>query len=273
MIHPKMTDKAYRLIDALAQSDLAWMRHSPRHFKMRKELQKETDAMRFGSIFHLALLEPAEFKAKYLCEPETITLDGKTVELNKRVSKHRDWLAAWKIDNAEKVIVSEKELEALTRMLNSVMDDPDLCELISTGEAETVATWNYKGRKCKGKADLFNTKTSHGKVVIDFKKTQDASPSGFSRSIFNFAYDLQSAYYSQGFEADKFFFVAVEEKTGAIGKYDAYHYIERGRKLMDKLMDRLAECERTNEWPWYTKNFDLILPPTWVAALDDEKQE
>ena len=50
------------------------------------------------------------------------------------------------------------------------------------------------------------------KVLVDFKKTQDASESGFTRSVYNYGYNLQSAFYLEGFSADRFFFVAVEER-------------------------------------------------------------
>lgn len=265
-----MPNDEYRAHPALSQSDLSWMGKSPQHYKRRAELREETGSMRFGAIFHKALLEPKAFCDSYIIEPDKIPIDGNLVEVNRRVPKHRAYLAAWRVDNSHRMIVTEKEMESLHRMITSVTADPELVELIQGGETEVVSFWDYKGRACKGRADLFNDKTPHGRVVIDFKKTQDASESGFDRSIRNYNYDLQDAFYSEGFQADKFFFVAIEEKTGAIGKWDGDLYLERGRKKMDRWMDRLNECEQKNEWPWYTKGFEPIRPANWIAGMDEE---
>lgn len=269
-----MADSEYRAIDALAQSDLAWFKYSPQHYFRRKELRPETPAMRFGTIFHTAILEPNKFKENYLTEPETVTIDGKTLDLNKRIAKHRDYLEAWRLDHSDKMILSEKDAENLTGMLLNIGKDKELVSLIEMGSPECVVTWEYRGRACKAKADLWIPDSKYGPLVIDFKKTQDASESGFTRSIYNYNYGLQSAWYLEGFEASRFFFVAVEEKSpNAIGKWDAELWLEHGKLTMDRYIDKLEECERTGLWPWYSgSSFSPIRPPTWMTAMNDEQE-
>lgn len=276
-----MADAPYRAIDALAQSRLSLMRKSPMHYQLNPQFS--SDAMSFGSIFHLALLEPAKFKTSFLVEPTEVTIDGKTVELNKRIAKHRDWLDCWRTDNIASVILTEKQMDSLTGMLNEIQRDPMLVELIQMGKPECVVLFDHKGRACKGKADLLVDHPKHGRVVVDFKKTQDASESGFARSVHNYCYNLQSAFYLDGFQAQKFYFVAVEEKgfidrqgvsRHPIGKWDAELFLDSGRALRDRLMDKLAECERTNEWPWYSfgKGAELLRPPAWMSSLQTEEE-
>lgn len=268
-----MPDKEYRAIPALSQSDLSWFKYSPRHYLKRAELRKETAAMSFGSAFHLALLEPAKFKESWTLEPDKFTLDGKTVEINKRVKAHREYLESWRIDNADKTILTEKDADNLTGMLKNISDDPELVGLIELGSPECVVTWDYRGRKCKAKADLWVPDSKYGPLVIDFKKTQDASEVGFSRSIYNFSYSLQAAWYLEGFQASRFFFVAVEDKPPyAIGKWDAEHYLELGTKQMNTYLETLEKCEKTGVWPSYSQSFDSIRPPNWMAAIEDEKE-
>ena len=151
MIQQGMADKDYRDIDALSQSRLWLMRKSPRHFLINPKF--ESDALNFGTIFHLALLEPSKFRNSYLVEPEKIVIDGKEVEVNKRIAKHRDYLEAWRLDNPNAVILTEKQMDSLTGMLNEIRRDKELVELIQLGTTEVVSLWDHNGRKCKGKAE------------------------------------------------------------------------------------------------------------------------
>lgn len=272
MIISQMKDADYRKAEGLAQSDLAYMKKSPGHFFNREKLRKETDAMRFGTIFHMALLEPLKFRELYLAEPEVIVIDGKSAEVNRRVKAHREYLENWKLDHADKVVLSAKQVDNLTGMLTEIGQNPILKDLITEGVPEIASFWEYRGRKCKGKADLFLESSKHGRVVIDFKKTQDASHSAFSRSVFNYNYDLQAAWYQRGFKADKVLFVPVEENyPHAFGIYDADPWLERGGKLADRLLDRLEECEASKVWPWYTSGIELIMPPAWLPGVDQDE--
>jgi hypothetical protein len=273
MILGSHTEEDYRHnIEGLTQSELSWMRKSPAHFHRRAELQRETSAMQFGTIFHTAILERRRFLDSYVVEPEEIEIKGVLVEVNRRVKAHREYLAGWRLERADKFIMSQKQYDCLVGMVTEIGRSRQAVEFIQHGEPEVVAQWDYRGRKCKGKADLWIPESPHGKVLVDFKKTQDASPSQFTRSIYNYAYDLQSAWYRRGFEADKVIIVAVEEQfPHAIGIYDMDVWLHRGDRLVDSLLDRLEECEREAEWPWYTKGIEMILPPTWVAPMEEEE--
>lgn len=280
MIQQGMSDGDYRAIDALSQSRLWLMRKSPMHYKINPKF--ESDAMQFGTVFHMALLEPKKFRESYLVEPEMITINGKETEVNKRVKAHRDYLEAWRLDNPNSVILNDKQMDSLTGMLTEIQKDKDLVEIITLGSTEVVSLWDYNGRKCKGKADVYCEHPKYGKIVIDFKKTQDASESGFTRSVYNYGYSLQAAWYREGFEADRFFFVAVEERglldpntnksRHPIGKWDADPWLEQGKNTMNALMERLALCEQNDSWPWYSSGFELLRPPTWVSGMDDEQK-
>lgn len=278
-IIPKMSDSDYRKIDALAQSRLSLMCKSPMHYKLNPQI--ESDALAFGTIFHMALLEPTKFRESFLVEPSEITIEGKKIEVNKRIAKHREYLETWRMDNVASTIITEKQMDSLTGMLGEVARDPELVEFISLGTPEVVSLFDYRGRPCKARADIVVDHPRYGKVIVDFKKTQDASESGFTRSVYNYKYNLQSAFYSEAFKIDRFFFVAVEERgftdnkgnnRNAIGKWDAALWMESGKKLMDRLIDKLEICEKTNEWGWYSNGFEQLRPPAWTTAIDDEQE-
>lgn len=259
----------YFKIDALSQSDLGQMAISPRHFLHKDKLRKETDAMKMGTLLHLAVLEPAKFRQTYVVEPDNI----KGEAINRRVKAHREYLEAFRLDNLDRIVVTAQQMDNLVGMLESIASNEFLKPLLTGGSPEIAATWDYKGLKCKGLADYVVDHKLFGRTIVDIKKTQDASVSGFSRSIFNYRYNLQCAWYLHGFEAREFIFVAIEDKAPyAIGIYKADpSLVEHGQKLMERLTEKLIWCRENDEWPGYTRGIENILLPAWVAGQDDEK--
>lgn len=266
-----MNDADYRLIEGMTKSELSWMAKSPLHYAKRKDLQKETEAMRTGTLLHMALLEPARFRDSYILEPEAMP-NGE--EINKRKKDHRAYLEEFKKENAHRTIVNASQMEALTGMLAQAASDPDIVELLKEGTPETVALWTRKeGIKCKGKADYFLKHPKYGRTVVEVKKTQDASPSGFSRQIYNLHYHMGAAWYLEGFCADTFIFIALEDKPPyATGVYIAdSSLLDEGERLAQELLDKLQICNTEKRFPGYTKGVANIALPAWVAALRNEE--
>lgn len=273
-----LDEETYRALPGLSKTELSWMKKSPLHFFNRNDprILEETDAMRMGTLLHLAVLEPAKFKNAYVVEPEEIPIGGAMVEVNKRIKKHREYLAEWREEMGAggKIIVTPKQYDSLIGMLTQAASHPDVIDLLSRGEAEIGAQWDYRGFKCKGRADyLIEAHPGYGRVVVEIKKTQDASPEGFSRQILNKLYDMGAAWYREGFKADEVIFIACEEKFPyAIGVYKADPaMLDRGMRLADRFMDKIVSCEKENYWHGYTKGVELIQLPAWVAGQDDEE--
>ncbi len=273
-----LDEPTYRALPGLSKTELAWMKKSPLHFQNRNDprILEETDAMRMGTLLHLAVLEPAKFKNAYVVEPEEIPIDGKTVEVNKRIKKHREYLESWRAAAAEsgRIVVTPKQFDNLIGMLTQAASHPEVIDLLSKGEPEIGATWEYRNTVCKGRADyLIPEHPGYGRVVIEIKKTQDASPEGFSRQCLNKLYDMGAAWYKQGFQADEVIFIACEEKFPyAIGVYKADpSMLDRGMRLADRFMDKIASCTKENYWHGYTKGVENLLLPAWVAGQDDEE--
>lgn len=265
----RIPEPQYRKMEGLAQSDLTQYLKSPRHFELREHIDRDSDEMAFGTMFHMAFLEPARFKESYIIAPQTMP-NGEMI--NRRSSKHREYLEAFQEDNLDKIVCSEKDMELLTAMLNEMARTPLLRELFNGGQSECTATWDYRGLKCKGRADYFTAETLHGRVVLDLKTSQHASHDKFARSIHNYAYDCQSAWYRDGFQADKFLFVVIEKsKYPGIGIYDGDLWYELGKRRLDRCIDRHLECVSKNHWPSYTEGIELIKPPSWLAAQDEEQ--
>ena len=171
------------------------------------------------------------------------------------------------------MICTPAQFDNLLGMLTAAAGEPDMVALLANGEPEIGATWEYRSRLCKGRADFLVPKHPvYGRTVVEIKKTQDASPSAFSRQIFNLLYDMGAAWYHKGFEAENVVFIAIEEKyPHAIGIYRAHETVlERGIAIADRLLNKLEECERTGRWHGYTKGVEDIFLPAWVGGMDHE---
>ena len=165
------TEEEYRAYPALSYSDLVWLDKSPRHFLLREKLQKETEAMRLGTLLHLGVLEPTRFKNAYCVEPENMP-DG--TEINKRSSKHREFLAEWRLNNADKIQVSPDQLDSLITMLTEIgKPENDVAQFFTGGMAEVMAKGVYDGVPLKGRCDYFiPNHPRFGRVVAARRKVR-----------------------------------------------------------------------------------------------------
>jgi len=267
----------YREDPALNVSRLALMADSPKHYQINAPL--ESDAVNFGTICHLAILEPMKFKSLYVVEPDTILGE----ERNNRLKAHREYMDKWRADQGEgAVILKPQEMESLTGILLSLADEIkanrgklSLAEVFSSGEFEVPLVRDFNGRPCKGKADIVVNSKTMGKVVLDVKKVgrpKGASSQEFGRVISNLHYDAKAAWYQDIFEADNFVWIALEEKAPhAIGIYDANPFYEIGKRKYKQWLERLAECEAKNDWPFYTCGVEPIYPSSWqISQLKEE---
>lgn len=271
-----MTEQEYRAHPALNASRLVLMDESPQHY-FRNE-HKESDAMRFGTIVHTAILEPEKFAKLYVVEPEVILGEPR----NNRLKAHKQYLEQWRKEQSfDAIILDPEEMSNLTGMLLSIKTEIarplsgsiSLGEILASQEREVAGFQELFGRECKARADLL-CNTSLGRTVVDFKKVGrkgQASPSKFSSIVSNLHYEAKAWWYMQVFKADAFIWVAIEENSPhPIGIYNAEPFLEIGEKKIRKWMAKLQECEAKNEWPWYTNGAEALYPSSWQIKQADE---
>ncbi|MEI6730648.1 MAG: PD-(D/E)XK nuclease-like domain-containing protein, partial [Pseudomonadota bacterium] len=106
---------------------------------------------------------------------------------------------------------------------------------------------------------------------------EDASPEAFEKSIWNYGYHKQAAFYSDGFDEvygkkpEAFIFIAVEKKPPyavSVGMLPS-DYIEFGRRANAENLRTYADCLKTNEWSGYDDEIRIFNPPAW-AKIGDE---
>jgi hypothetical protein len=146
-----------------------------------------TPAMRWGTLAHLALLQPAE-------------LAGHTMVWDRPESKATNAYKAFKAEAiaAGKIIVDADELDMLNGMQAAARANADARFFISKVEAvETPMTWTRSDiGACKGRPDCIGAG-----FLGDYKTTKDIDPRALFGQFHRLGYLHQMAWYMDGFEA------------------------------------------------------------------------
>jgi hypothetical protein len=261
-------EEYHRDKSALSSSSLKKLLKSPKSFysyATGEQEFKETDAMRLGTLFHMALLEPELFKKKYVLMPDFGDM---------RSPKNRQTRDEWKANQApDAVILSEEEKTDIIGMINSVARHRDAARMLKNGQSEISGFFRdpTTGMKCKIRPDFFLEKDM---ALMDVKTTEDCSLEAFSRTLWSYRYDVQMAMYCEG----------IRMITGKAVVHPMYLVIERkppyecavyrcdegliARGMTDYLgcLDLLKNCLDTNKWPGYQSQIQDIALPRWAFS-------
>lgn len=261
--------------EAVGSGLLRKMLKSPATFQaFYKDLahEEETDAMRFGTLVHKAILEPASFLDGYVVEPKFIgfTKDGRESALSADAKKKKqDWRDGLPLGTQ---IVTQDELHDLQGITKSILEHEKASELLKNGKPEISGFYVDKetGVKCRIRPDFLSFDLM---ALVDIKTCQDCSIEAFSRVIWQRRYDLQLAMYCEGAQAisnkkvEYPIFIAVEKKP----PYECAVYtcddalMEIGLRDYNACLKKLKTCIETNDWPRYSQNEILSIGlPNWA---------
>jgi hypothetical protein len=199
-----MKDKEYFAIDAVSNSFLINFDKSPAHALL--EIQ-QTPSMKKGSLIHSIILDN-EFDEKYqICYAKNKKCNEykevKAFHPNQEIILHTE------LEEIEKIKANILEYEMMSDLkFDSIFNDSDakkeICGFYYDPEFELLM---------KGKFDIFyNNKNIP--MIFDLKKTTNAF--NFEKSIFNYKYYRQAAFYNYIVEKltgvkPLFFFIALED--------------------------------------------------------------
>lgn len=235
--------------DRMNHSLLKHIKKSPKHFlyELTKEKEQEKDHFRFGRAAHLAILEPEEFRNRFLVMPNFGPLQSKT----NREEKIK-WLSE---QDKDSVVLTEEEMSKLTEMIREISKTTG--DLLKNGRAEKTILFTDPDTmiKCKCRPDLI-TKYEHGPLLIDFKTTRDITPGIFANDIVNYSYANQMSFYADAVssligEKVDCAIVAVEKEP----PFDVAVYIlneddiEMGRQWNKWALMTYKTCFTSGKWP------------------------
>jgi exodeoxyribonuclease VIII len=262
-----LTNAEYHARPEVSKSGLDLVRRSPLHFWNRylnpdRIIEPPTEAMVLGSALHTAVLEPHLFDDEYAVAPhcDRRTKEGKII-----------W-ADFEQEAAGKTLLKADDASRIDAMAKAVRSHKAASFLLTMpGKAEQSYFWtdDETGEKCKCRPDWHS---ADGRIMVDVKTTEDASPGKFLRSsVLGWRYHVQAAFYMRGLpSAEVFLFAVVEKKPPfAVAVYSLPpKLVERGQEEARQDLQRIAECRAANHWPSYSEEIEELALPKW---LDDEQ--
>lgn len=259
----------------ISKSGMDLIAKSPAHYYAAyidpdRKQRTETEAMKTGTLFHTAILEPEKMSDYAVFNDfQIITEIGGG---NPRAtSRYKEWKSVFMAENAGKTFISADELENVKRMAEAVQKHPAACELITDLVVEKSIFWTdpVTGAPCKCRPDGVK---SAGDIMIDLKSTEDASPEGFAKSVWNYRYHVQAPFYMDGFEEatgiapDWFIFIAVEKSPpySVCVYFTPAEILELGREEYRRNLADYMEAKRTGVWKGYSDIIEPLRLPGWA---------
>lgn len=252
----------YHMIDMASSHRLGLLKRSPAHLKYSIDFVKApTKALIIGEAIHTAVLEPEIFLDTYAELPK---FDARTKEGKAK----RDEFTA---QAGLRTVLDQDDYRTVVNTAQAVLSHPQASLIIASAtDKETTGIFKdpATGVMCKMRIDGICKDLG---IIIDLKTTLDASENEFKKSIFNFGYDRQAAFYVHGCETlgikiTDYLLIAVEkEPPYALRTYRVLdEVIQEAKKENEKLLSIYAECLKNNSWPSYPNFITDIGLPTWA---------
>ena len=270
-IYEGIPNEDYHAGPGVSKSGL-WEIHkkSPAHYQFAPRVEK--NHFNLGEAGHIAVLEPETLEARVYKGP-----DDRRGNKWKDVKEHCDMNGL--------VLLTAGDYDKALMIRDTIHADATLNSLITGGERQVEASgfWTdpVTGVLCRHRPDLYRPDM---RLMMDLKTTASAHPVDFAKSVVNYGYHSQEAFYSDGHRelgraVDGFVFLAIEKDDPfCFALYELPpSIVEEGRAIMRKTLDRYAECVAADKWPGYSKGVQELTFPRWAYneieaphALDQE---
>lgn len=255
----KISDTVYFAQPQISNSDLSNLKVSPKKFNYAKTFGgfEKTPSMALGSLVHCMFLEPELVTQNYIVEEKH----------DKRTKAGKEGYAQFLEKANGKEIVSEEVWDKANAVVASLNDLGTIADIAGPGHAELAAFFELNGVACRAKMDYL---TEDGSTIYDLKTTR--SLIDFEKSVANYGYHRQAAFYGKGLSAltgkfKGFYFVVVETEPPydcAILTLDL-DSIKRGLSEVTSLLETYQSCASQNVWPgcYPTLEPTVIKLPRW----------
>jgi len=246
----------YHATKALSKSGLDQFRKSPAHFRAWQDgttRNESSPALEFGTAAHCAVLEPDRFVGQYtVFNGDRRTKEGK---------------AAWQaILDSGKTPLPQEQWDNITGAAAAVHAHPAASGLLNGIKAEVSYFDNWNGVEVKARIDGMGSD-----YIIDLKTTQDASANAFAKSVAQFRYHVQAAWYQRITGINRFVFIAVEKEAPyGVACYELDQWaIDVGHSIIDEQLKTFIECQELNSWPCYSSQIQSLSLPVWAARQSE----
>ena len=220
--------------------------------------QPSTSALTIGSMVHCATLEPDKLDSEFGCKPAEI--DGNS----SRTNAYKEAFARMQDENPGKKWLPPSDYNMCLEVAASAREHPLMQELLYHADTKIEHTgfFELEGASCKVRPDLFNASSG---IVADLKTTQDASPRGFAKSVRQFGYAFQAAWYMtalrvMGEKPKKFVFLVVEKSAPYVTACYTLNQSDIDREIprVHEACKLWAKCVKEDVWPGYSDDITTL---------------
>ena len=289
-LHADIPAEEYHEIDRCSNSRLSLLEQSPAHAKEAMDNPKpSTKSQRIGTAAHTAILEPhlMEDVAAVAGQCSATTNSGSQCSYSGKVRRNGQWYCGTHDPGEDEageaydgLVVSEDDHDDIQAMAEAVQEHEAASSLLDGALKELTVLFDWERidtetgevvgeLPCKARIDAFDAGQG---LLVDLKTTRDASKEEFRRTLWNYGYFRQLAFYrfaleyASKYEAQACLIIAVEnEPPYGVAVYELSETTLRaGERQLEDLMKLYEKCWRTGEWPCYPEEVQGLELPSWA---------
>jgi exodeoxyribonuclease VIII len=256
-----MTNAEYHQLPSISKSGLDLIHRAPALYRYRRaNPTPQTPSMRWGTLVHTAILEPETMEERHIIAPA----------VDRRTKHGKEAWEEFQATAEGREVITADESFALESIRAMAHGDPVAGPILAKiAHVERSIFWQDAdtGLECRCRPDAI---LDNG-YILDVKTTTDASADSFSRSIAQWRYHVQAAFYSDGYESEfgepprGFAFLAIEKEPPylcAVYLMD-FKAVLRGRSEYQADLRTLRQCIDTDTWPGLSDKPSRIDLPKW----------
>lgn len=260
-----MPNEDYHAYEGISKSGLDLINKSPLHY-LAGVKGKDKRHLEIGTALHTAVLEPKRFKDEYMI------LKGVKV---RTASEYKEAVKA----KGSGLVLTEKEGNNIVSSQEAIYANPDLRQQLEACDLFEISAFvEIGGVLCRCRYDALN---STDLISIDLKTTKCSEREDFAKSVANYRYHVQAAFYSDifrritGTSLKAFRFLAVENEPPHCPMM--YTLDEEaliiGCDALAKNLLSYQQAESKSNWTGYEQTNEALALPNWAIAQYENELE
>jgi hypothetical protein len=226
------------------------MKHM-RHYLTDRD-DRDSPALRWGRIVHLAILEPDRFASV------SSVYDGRRAggKWEAHIDAHeKEWT------------LKPEEMASIMKMTAAVYSEPEAARLIRESRHEVALQWTggYGAGKCRvdGLGDGW---------FFDLKTAAPGEYASFERAYCKYGYDLQMGWYSEGSKSEGAFVIVLEKEKpyDVMVKQVMHDTLKDGRDRAVEIAMRYRAHELSGYFPGVSPGVTPLELPVWAGNENAE---
>lgn len=263
-IERDLPDTIYHSFDAMSASRLRILdRSTSLHLAHSIANPSDSPALAVGRALHCKALTPHLYLRDFVVAPA----------VDRRTKEGKATYESFVASVGNKTVLTADQAEEVSAMAAAIASNPDARMVVSdlNGSAEVSLFAEIAGVRAKSRFDRL-VEVNGERIIVDVKTTaSSASKSEFERTIWNFGYGVQCAFYLEmaracGVPAQHFVFVVVE-KTAPYATAVYRFSDEIADAFRPRMLELVAQYKAyLAEGPRGYEGVTEIGIPAWAAA-------